>query len=176
MNRAVFIDRDGVINRATVKDGRPYPPMSLEEFELLPGVTEATKALSEADFKLIVVTNQPDVATGIQKRSVVESMHQTIRESLPLDGIKVCYHVDDNGCHCRKPLPGMLLDAASELSLDLSQSFMIGDRWRDVEAGKAAGCKTILVESAYNEKSAQNPDAVVSSLLEASQLILAQSI
>jgi len=176
MNRAVFIDRDGVINRATVKDGRPYPPMSLEEFELLPGVTEATKALSQAAFKLVVVTNQPDVATGIQKRSVVETMHQTIRKSLPLDSIKVCYHVDDNGCHCRKPLPGMLLDAASELSLDLSKSFMIGDRWRDVEAGKAAGCKTILVESAYSEKSAQNPDAVVSSLLEASQLILAQSI
>jgi D-glycero-D-manno-heptose 1,7-bisphosphate phosphatase len=101
-------------------------------------------------------------------------MHQTIRKSLPLDSIKVCYHVDDNGCHCRKPLPGMLLDAASELSLDLSKSFMIGDRWRDVEAGKAAGCKTILVESAYSEKSAQNPDAVVSSLLESIQLILAQ--
>ena len=171
MNRAVFLDRDGVINQAVIRDGRPYPPPSLEAMTLLPGVGEATQALHQAGFRLIVVTNQPDVATGIQTQAVVEAMHDRLRQTLPIDDIRVCYHTDKDNCSCRKPKPGMLLQAATEWLIDLGQSFMVGDRWRDIEAGRAAGCKTILIRNTYQERQAE-PDVVVHSLLEASSWIL----
>jgi D-glycero-D-manno-heptose 1,7-bisphosphate phosphatase len=172
MNQAVFLDRDGVINRAIVRNGRPYPPSSLDELEFLPGVSEAIDALRRAGFYIIVVTNQPDVAMGVQRREVVEAIHERIRCVLPVDDIKVCYHADRDACLCRKPKPGMLIEAAIEWCLNLSESFMVGDRWRDIEAGRAAGCKTILIRHEYDEQQAECPDAVVDSLLEASCLIL----
>jgi D-glycero-D-manno-heptose 1,7-bisphosphate phosphatase len=176
MTRAVFLDRDGVIIRAVVRNGRPYPPGSIEELELLPGVREAIEQLGCAGFRLIVVTNQPDVATGSQKQGVVEAIHERVRRDLPIDDIKVCYHLDQDRCQCRKPKPGMLLEAAAQWSLDLERCFMVGDRWRDVAAGQAAGCKTILIRYDYDERKAERPDAVVSSLLEASDLILSGKI
>ena len=172
MTRAVFLDRDGVINRAVVRQGRPYPPSSDAELEYLPGVVEATKKLNAAGFRLIVVTNQPDVATGLLQREVVEAMHERIRRELHVDDIKVCYHVDQDKCPCRKPEPGMLLEAAVKWSIDLRKSYLVGDRWRDIAAGKAAGCKTLFVRSDYDEKQPDNPDAIIDSLLEASELIL----
>jgi D-glycero-D-manno-heptose 1,7-bisphosphate phosphatase len=175
-HRAVFLDRDGVINRVVLRESRPYPPGSLDEFEFLPGVAEAMHGLHRAGFRLIVVTNQPDVATGVQRREIVEAMHQRICRTLPVDDIKVCYHIDRDVCHCRKPKPGMLLEAAREWSVDLDRSFLVGDRWRDIEAGKAANCKTILIQSDYREKRPESPDAIVGSLLEASMLILADGI
>lgn len=174
--RAVFLDRDGVINRVIQREGRPYPPSCLAEFHYLPGVDEAVLALHKAGFCLIIVTNQPDVAKGVQTRKEVESMHERIRRDLPIDDIKVCYHVDEDACSCRKPKPGMLQEAAQQWHINLDQSYMVGDRWRDMEAGKAAGCKTILVSSSYQEKQAENPDAAVASLLEASMLILSQRV
>ncbi|MCK4598736.1 HAD family hydrolase [Candidatus Bipolaricaulota bacterium] len=176
MSRAVFLDRDGVINLAVLHNGRPYPPSSVDELEFLPGVSEAINALHQAGFRIIVATNQPDVATGVQRREVVEAIHERIRRAFPIDDIKVCYHVDQDGCTCRKPKPGMLLEAAEEWSLNLEQSFMVGDRWRDIEAGRAAGCRTILVKSNYAEQQAGKPDAIVSSLLEASAFILTNSV
>ena len=171
--RAIFLDRDGVINRAFIRDGRSYSPASLDDFAILPGVPEALTALHHANFRLIIVTNQPDVGNGLQPLEVVEAMHRQLRRALPLDQIKVCYHTDADGCACRKPKPGLLLDAAREWQLDLSQCVMIGDRWRDIEAGKAAGCKTILVRGEDDaEPPVQAPDAIVASLLEASALIL----
>jgi D-glycero-D-manno-heptose 1,7-bisphosphate phosphatase len=172
VNKAVFIDRDGVINRAVVRDGRPYAPETLGEFELLPGVPEAMAVLRAAGFRLIVVTNQPDVGAGRQSQEVVESMHAQLRKTLPIDDVRVCYHTDADGCDCRKPKPGMLLAAARDWDIDLRASTMVGDRWRDVGAGRAAGCKTILVESGYDDLPAEGYDAAVTSLLEASQLIL----
>lgn len=172
MKRAVFVDRDGVINRSAVRDGKPYPPASLEEFELLPGIERAILALRGAGFLIVIVTNQPDVATGVQSREVVEAMHHRLRAAGLCDDIKVCYHTDEDGCDCRKPKPGMLLDAAHEWQIDLGRSFMVGDRWRDVAAGKAAGCYTFLVDYGYRERRAENPDAVVASLQEAGELIL----
>lgn len=171
MNRAVFLDRDGVINHAPVIDGKPRSPLSLEQMEFLPGVGEGISALSQAGFRIIVVTNQPDVANGVQTLEGVEAMHRRILEMFPVDAIKTCYHTDDDGCPCRKPQPGMLVAAAQEWDISLDESYMIGDRWRDVEAGKAAGCTTILVEADYDEPRAE-PDESVSSLLEASKLIL----
>lgn len=172
MNRAVFLDRDGVINRVFVRNGKPFSPQGLADFELLPGVREAVQALRDAGFRVIVATNQPDVGAGRQTRAVVEAMHARLRAELPVDDIKVCYHTDADGCTCRKPKPGMLLDAAKEWNIDLASSVMVGDRWRDVEAGKAAGCRTILVQNSYDERAAEGFDAAVSSLLEASRLIL----
>lgn len=175
-NRAVFLDRDGVINRVTIKDGRPYPPSSLDKLEILPQVSEAIEELRKAGFLIIVVTNQPDVATGIQEQAVVEAIHQRIQETCHIDEFKVCYHVDADECSCRKPSPGMITTASTDWSLDLRQSFMVGDRWRDVEAGQAAGCRTIFVDAGYDERKPENPDASVGSLIEASRLILSSRV
>ena len=170
--RAVFLDRDGVINRAIVRQGKPYPPDTLDDLEVLPGVPEALARLREAGFLNVVVTNQPDVATGKQERAVVEAMHRRLLGSLALDAVRVCYHVDADGCACRKPKPGMLISAAAELELDLSLSAMVGDRWRDVAAGQAAGCRSFFVDCGYAEKRPDEPYVAVKSLLHAVDFIL----
>ena len=174
MNLAVFLDRDGVINETIVRDGKPYPPAKFEDIVFPVGTFEAINSIRSSGYLVIVVTNQPDVAKGIQSKETVETIHATIRQQLQVDDIKVCYHVDEDNCRCRKPKPGMIVDAAQEYTIDLTRSYMIGDRWRDIEAGKAAGCKTILVqpEVAYNETQAHGMDATVGSLYEAVTIIL----
>lgn len=145
MNRAVFLDRDGVLNRGVRRDGSLFSPSSVAELEVLPGVPDALAALRAAGFLLIVVTNQPDVARGATARSAVEGIHAHMKQSLPLDDIRVCFHDESDRCACRKPRPGLIYAAAVEREIDLSQSFMVGDRWRDVGAGKEAGCRTVLI-------------------------------
>ncbi len=174
MRRAVFLDRDGVINRAIVPDGKPYPPASLEELEILPGVHEALQKLHDANYLLVVVTNQPDVARGAAKREDVELMNAFLSSQLPIDDFKTCYHDSGDKCNCRKPLPGALIEAAQEHNIDLSKSFMVGDRWRDVEAGASAGCKTFFINYRYAEQKPDAPDFIVSSLLEAKKIILGE--
>ena len=171
---AVFLDRDGVINRALVRDGKPYPPSSLAEFEILPDVPEACAKLKQAGFLLVVVTNQPDVGRGTMTQETVETLHRHMCQTLPLDRVEVCYHAgrNESECDCRKPRTGMLRNAARELSIDLSHSFMVGDRWRDIDCGHAAGCTTILVDYGYDEPLRQRPDYRVKSLGEAADLIL----
>jgi len=171
--RAVFLDRDGVINRAVVREGRPYPPADLSELEILPGVVEALTRLKTVGFVLIVVSNQPDVARGTMPRAVVEAINTALRQALPIDEFIMCYHDSGDDCSCRKPKPGMLLAAASKWGLDLTTSFMVGDRWRDVEAGQRAGCKTVFVDYAYNEKQPEKVDCCVASLIEALPFICA---
>jgi D-glycero-D-manno-heptose 1,7-bisphosphate phosphatase len=174
--RAVFLDRDGVLNRAVVCDGKPYPPTCRTDLQVLPGTREALMALREQGFLLYVVTNQPDVARGEQLRSSVEAMHTALQEALPLDGFYVCYHDDADGCECRKPKPGLLLTAARELGISLPASYMVGDRWRDVEAGQRAGCRTAWIDSGYAERGPSAPaDATVRSLPEAVAWILQES-
>jgi D-glycero-D-manno-heptose 1,7-bisphosphate phosphatase len=174
VTRVVFLDRDGVINRAVLRDGLPTPPRSVQDLEVLPGVPEALAALRGAGFRLVVVTNQPDVARGTQTREAVEAMNAELRRTLPLDAVKVCYHDDAAGCPCRKPAPGMILEAARELGAELPRCYMVGDRWRDIEAGQRAGTTTILVENDYPEKKPGNPAARVRSLREAAEWILAR--
>jgi D-glycero-D-manno-heptose 1,7-bisphosphate phosphatase len=176
MNRsaAVFLDRDGTINAAVVRDGKPYPPASLDELVILPGADRAIAALRTAGFRTIVATNQPDVALGKQRREVVEAINAALRARLAIDDVRVCYHAEPDGCACRKPKPGLLLDAARDWQIDLARSFMVGDRWRDVDAGRAAGCRTILIESGYAERRSE-PDFSVSSLAEACTIILRAS-
>jgi len=172
LNKAVFLDRDGVINEGVVSNGKPYPPACLEDFRFLPGVSSALMAMHKAKLKLIVVTNQPDVRTGKQEKHIVEAMHQKIFDELPIDDVFVCYHIDKDNCMCRKPKPGMLYDAAEKWDIDLNTSFLVGDRWRDIEAGQAAGCQTIFVNYNYLEQKPKQPDHAVSSLIDALSLIL----
>ena len=139
LGRAVFLDRDGVLNRPVVRDGKPYPPASVEELEISPDAPAALAALKQAGFRLYVVTNQPDVARGSATRAAVERIHAALAEALPLDGFYVCYHDDSDRCECRKPKPGLLLAAAAEHGISLRASYLIGDRWRDIEAGQRAG-------------------------------------
>jgi D-glycero-D-manno-heptose 1,7-bisphosphate phosphatase len=174
MARAVFLDRDGVINRTLVRDGKPYPPRNIGELEILPGVGEALKQLHNAGFKLIVVTNQPDVARGTQTRAMVEEINAALQSSLPIDEFRVCYHDDADQCACRKPRAGALLQSAQEFGIDLKASFMIGDRWRDIEAGRRAGCKTIFIDYHYAEKERVEPDHRACHLADATEWILEQ--
>lgn len=175
--RAVFLDRDGVINRALERDGKPYPPTSLAEFEILPGVAEACNKLKTAGFLLIVTTNQPDVGRGTLKQQVVDAIHAHMMAQLPIDLVEVCFHPGKglSDCDCRKPKPGMLLRAAIDLQIDLAQSWMVGDRWRDIDCGHAAGCKTIFIDYGYAESLRQKPDFSARNLAEAADIILAHS-
>jgi D-sedoheptulose 7-phosphate isomerase len=170
---AVFLDRDGVLNRAFVRDGKPLPPPGSHDLEIMPDAAPALKELKSHGFPLYVVTNQPDVARGLITRAEVEAVHRKLASALPIDDIFVCYHDDVEHCACRKPSPGMLFAAARKHNIDLSRSFLVGDRWRDVDAGHAAGCKTILIDYGYRErKPAQPPEASVSSLREAADWIV----
>jgi len=172
MQRAVFLDRDGVINRVTLRDGNPYPPSSVAALEILPGVAEALERLKNAGFMLIVVSNQPDVARGTTTREAVEAIHARLANTLPIDRFMVCYHDTADDCSCRKPRPGMLLTSATDLEIDLTKSYMVGDRWRDIAAGKQAGCKTFFVDSGYAEQCPRDYDFRVASLAEAAFVIL----
>jgi len=175
--RAVFLDRDGVINRALERDGKPYPPTTLAEFEILPDVSDACARLKAAGFLLIVATNQPDVGRGTLKPEVVEKIHAHLLAQLPIERVEVCFHPGKglSDCHCRKPKPGMLLRAAKELNIDLTQSWMVGDRWRDVDCGHAAGCRTVFLDYGYAEELRQKPDFSARNLAEAADIILRET-
>ncbi|HVN06440.1 MAG TPA: HAD family hydrolase [Bryobacteraceae bacterium] len=173
MNRAVFLDRDGVLARALIRNGKAYAPVTPDEMEMAPDAPAALARLKRAGFLLVMVTNQPDVARGVTRREDVESMHATLRAALPLDACYVCYHDDAARCACRKPQPGMLLEAAAAHNIDLPTSFMIGDRWRDVDAGAAAGCRTVWIDRGYPERAPEHaPNARVESLADAVDWIL----
>jgi D-glycero-D-manno-heptose 1,7-bisphosphate phosphatase len=165
---AVFLDRDGVLNRPVLRDGRPHPPESVEDLAVYPDATASLRRLKAVGFALVVVTNQPDVARGLQRAEVVHQINRELCQRIDdLTAVYVCFHDDVDGCHCRKPAPGLLLDAAHDLGLDLSRSFMVGDRWRDVEAGRRAGCRTVYIDRQYSEPSPENADLVTGSLADA---------
>lgn len=167
MKRAIFLDRDGVLNRAVIREGKPYPPDSLAQLELNPGAEEFGR-LKSRGFLLVVVTNQPDVARGKQTLAAVEEIHHFLGARLPIDYFRTCYHDDAENCACRKPKPGLLTEAADKYGIDLSASYMVGDRWRDVDAGAAAGCKTVWIDYGYRERGpTAPPDARVKDVCEA---------
>lgn len=167
MKAAVFLDRDGVLNRVRVHEGKPYPPHHVAELEILPGVPEALKHLKKYGYFLVVVTNQPDVVRGSTTHQEVHMIHQALASQLPIDAWYVCFHDDADDFMCRKPKPGSLLQAAHEHHLDLAHSFMVGDRWKDIEAGQQAGCHTVWINAGYRERSPKNPDHQTTSLHEA---------
>jgi D-glycero-D-manno-heptose 1,7-bisphosphate phosphatase len=173
MRRAIFLDRDGVLNAAVLKNGKPYPPSNLNELQIPADVPGAIASLKAAGFLLLGATNQPDVARGTTSRTTVEAINTHLMQSLSLDEIRVCYHDDADRCFCRKPLPGLLLEAAKTFAVDLTESFMIGDRWKDIEAGDRAGCKTIWINRNYNEKRPEKtPHFEAKNLSEAAAWIL----
>jgi D-glycero-D-manno-heptose 1,7-bisphosphate phosphatase len=174
VRRAVFLDRDGVINANLERGGRPVAPTRLADFKLLPGVQDAVQQLKELGYLVIVITNQPDVANGLCERATVEAMHDIIRTRLPIDDIRTCFHNDAAGCDCRKPKPGLILAAAAEHGIDLARSYVVGDRWRDVAAGRTAGCFTIFIDYSYQQDGPNFPHVVAKSLPEAAAIILSR--
>jgi len=169
-NKAIFLDRDGVINKVIIRNGKPSSPRKLEEFEIFPNVKKCLEAFKEMGFLNIVFTSQPDISRGNLKIEDLEKMHKLILETLPVDDIKFCPHDDIDNCFCRKPKPGLILEASKEWSVDLKKSWVIGDRWKDIEAGKAAGCKTIMMRKKYN-KDYKDYDFGVNSLIKTVEII-----
>ena len=174
--RAVFLDRDGVLNRPVIRDGRPFPPANLEGFELYPDVVEGCARLKEAGFVLVVVTNQPDVGRGSQSWETIDAIHGKLRAAVPsIDSIEVCYHAGASHgetCDCRKPRPGMLLRAAATGDIDLKRSFVVGDRWRDVDCAHAAGSRAVFIDHGYRELLREKPEFTVANFGEAVTAIL----
>jgi len=172
--RAVFLDRDGVLNRAVIRDGRPFPPGTMQDLEIVEDAGASLRALRRAGYALVAVTNQPDVARGTVRREHVEAINREIERRLPLDDFRVCYHDTADGCACRKPKPGMIQDSAQSLHLDPARSVMVGDRWSDIEAGRRAGCRTVLIGEGYGEANPWQavPDARVGTLADATAWIL----
>jgi D-glycero-D-manno-heptose 1,7-bisphosphate phosphatase len=176
VRRAVFLDRDGVLNRPVVRNGQPHPPSCVEDFELYDDVEEGCAQLKAAEFLLVVITNQPDVGRGMQSRKAVEAMHVKLQSALPsLDRIEICYHAGKRygeSCDCRKPRPGMILRAAADLKIDLGASYVIGDRWRDVDCARAAGCRAIFIQRGYQESLREVPDFTVENFNDAVNALL----
>jgi len=172
-NRAVFFDRDGVLNKVIIQNGKRYPPANLGEVVIFPNAGSTLFSLEEEGFFLIGITNQPDVARGKQNRKIVESINDFLLCRLPLKEIFVCYHDDVDNCNCRKPKPDLILQAAKKYKINLAQSYMIGDRWKDIVAGKQAGCKTIFIGNEY-DKSPVNlkPDYSVNNISEIIKIII----
>jgi D-glycero-D-manno-heptose 1,7-bisphosphate phosphatase len=171
---AVFLDRDGVLNEAIIRDGRPYPPRGLGELLITRGALPALEALKREGFLLIVVTNQPDIARGAASRTDIDDINAQLSAVLPLDAVELCEHDDNAQCYCRKPKPGMLLRARDKFGIELSSSFMVGDRWRDIEAGRRAGCRTVLVGDGYGEAFPYVPTIKLASLPGAASWIIEQ--
>lgn len=174
--RAVFLDRDGVLNRPLVRDGVPGPPSSVVEFDLYDDVADGCRRLKAAGYLLVVVTNQPDVGRGTQTRAEVDAMHDKLLSALPMiDRIEVCFHAGaEHGepCRCRKPQPGMLVAAAAALEIDLGRSYLIGDRWRDIDCARSAGCRAVFIDRGYREPLREPPDAIAHEFGEAVALIV----
>lgn len=172
MNRAVFLDRDGVLNCTVIKNGKPYPPTSIENIKIIDGVYESISKLKMKNWKIIVVTNQPDVRRLITTKQNVEEINNFLMLNLGIEQFYTCYHDDIDMCECRKPKPGMLLAASKKNNIALDNSYLVGDRWSDIEAGNKVGCKTIFIDYNYNEKKPINYNHKVKSLKEATKIIL----
>jgi D-glycero-D-manno-heptose 1,7-bisphosphate phosphatase len=150
-HKAVFLDRDGIINKVLIKEGKVCSPRTMAEFEWMDDIIESVKIFKEIGFKIIVVTNQPDIARGKMAKEILAAMTNLIYSTLMVDDVLVCPHDDLDGCNCRKPSPGLILEASGKWDVDCRQSFMIGDSWKDMSAGRAAGCTTILIDQYYNQ-------------------------
>ncbi|HEX5214642.1 MAG TPA: HAD family hydrolase [Vicinamibacterales bacterium] len=173
----MFLDRDGVLNEHVLRNGRPLPPPDRDSLKIVAGAAAALDVLHDAGFFLVCVTNQPDIARGTQTRAVVESINAAVRAALPLDDFRMCPHDTADGCACRKPKPGMLLESAAAHNLDLTRSFMVGDRWSDIHAGRRAGCRTVLIGTGYGEpRDEAVADATVASIADAAAWIAALEV
>jgi len=169
---AFFIDRDGVINKSKIVDGVCKPPSDLIGLQLHEGVVLAVENLMLSGITPVVITNQPDVARGIQSREIVEQINDRIKDLTGIVHFYVCYDDDTSNCDCRKPKIGLIKQSSNDLSIDIKRSFLIGDRWKDISAGQTAGVReTFFIDYSYPEKQPSQPFTLVKSLLEASVLV-----
>jgi len=176
LRRAVFLDRDGVLNENTLVDGEPSSPRTIAELSIPPDVKPGLQNLRRAGFLLVCVTNQPGVRRGTHSRGEIEAIHARMMAELALDDVRVCWHDDADGCECRKPKPGLLLAAARAHRIDLGASFIVGDRWRDIEAGQAAGCRTVWLRGPHSDREPRLPaDFVARDFAAAAEWILRQA-
>lgn len=173
--KAIFLDRDGVLNKSILVEGRPFAPRSKSHLELLPSVPEAVRLLINAGFELVVVTNQPDLSRGLITNKKLKEIHEEISKLTGLKYFYVCAHNDDDKCECRKPKLGLIFKAVSELNLDIKGSYLVGDRWRDIEAGQKAGLTCFFIDYSYQEKQPLSPFFRVTSLMEAAHIIIKDS-
>jgi D-glycero-D-manno-heptose 1,7-bisphosphate phosphatase len=171
MIKAVFLDRDGTLNLSGIRSGVPVPPKEVHQVTIIDGVSWAIEIFKKKGYLPVIVTNQPDVARGTIKQSIVVEINEFICQSLGIENVYTCFHDDIDECGCRKPKPGLLELAASDLNIDLSKSIIVGDRWKDISAGQAVGCKPFYIESGYAERKPDSPFTSVSSLLMAAFLI-----
>ncbi len=167
MRPAVFLDRDGILCRSVVREGKPYPPAGWSSFALVEGAKDGCDRLRHQGFALVCVTNQPDLSRGSADAKLVNAMNDHLRRELMLDDIRVCMHDDKDGCACRKPKPGLIVDAARDHGVDLTRSYMVGDRWRDMGAGRTAGCRCVFVDYGYDERRPESSDFVAKNVVEA---------
>jgi len=172
IRRAVFLDRDGVINRGHLENGKCYAPRKVNDFHLLPYVRESVARLKGAGFLVFVITNQPDINNGLVSAQTVELMHDILRKKTRVDGIYVCPHTQKENCECRKPKPGLILKAAGRFDVELAESFVLGDRASDVEAGHAVGSRTIFIDRNYKERKPVNQEFTAPSIRSATSYIL----
>ena len=149
---AVFIERDGILNLVRIENGHPVPPLRRSDFRLNLEAIQPIRQLRLAGFKLIVTTNQPWLSHGCLSRYELERMHEQLRQAFPIDDILVCPHEEMDECPCRKPLPGMFIEAAAMWHLDISRSFVLSDKWQDAEAARRIGCISVLVRSPWTGK------------------------
>jgi D-glycero-D-manno-heptose 1,7-bisphosphate phosphatase len=169
---ALFLDRDGVIIKSYTINGKPFPPRSLDKVLLLDDVVQSVNMVKNFGFEIVVITNQPDIATGKTTIEFLNQVHEIIKDDTGINKFYICPHTDKDYCNCRKPKPGLFIQAAKELDLDLSKSFMVGDRWSDITAGQQAGCKNFFIDRGYAEKKPESPYIRVFSLLQAINFIL----
>src|SRR3989344_4070411 len=151
-NKALFLDRDGIINKIIARDDKQTSPRSFEEFELTPGIKEILKEFKNRGFLNIIITSQPEVERGLVTKEEIDKMHDFIKDNLLIDDLLVCFHDDYHNCDCRKPKPGLFFGSAKKWDVDLSKSFMLGDTHKDIRAGRSAGVKTILIDTFYNQE------------------------
>jgi len=170
-NKALFWDRDGVLNKIIMRDGKPSSPWRIEEFEILPDVKRCLEKTKEMGFLNIVFTSQPDISRGFLKTEELEKMHRIISKTLSVDEIKFCPHDDKDNCECRKPKPGLIVEAVKKWSIDLDKSYVVGDSWKDIKAGKSVGCKTFLLRKKYNKDYKEDYDFEINSLKQMVEII-----
>ena len=171
MKRAIFLDRDGVLNKTVIKEKKITSPLNLDELKIVPEAKETLETFKKYGYLLIMVTNQPDIAKNKNTKKNVEEINNFLKNLLNIDDIFVCYHDDKDFCNCRKPKSGMLIEASKKHNIDLSKSFIIGDRWKDVEAGKNVGCKTIFIDFKYKEKLKSMPNYTITNIADAKNII-----
>ena len=171
MRRAIFLDRDGVLNETIIKEKEITSPLKLDELKIFPDAKETLLTFKKCGYLLIMVTNQPDIARNKNTKKNVEEINDCLKNYLKLDDVCVCYHDDKDFCNCRKPKSGMLIEASKKHNIDLPKSFIIGDRWRDVEAGKNVKCKTIFIDFKYQEKLKNKPDYIITNIADAKNIV-----